>query len=342
MSAIGITNERLNAVDFTANIDDVYFLVIFIEEKAFGGYKALIQPFSSNVWIGLFIITVISILVSSVLQPSISVLSALADGSMLIVSVMCSQGLSKGSSGSYKKILSIVLLLFSMIVTIFYHTSIMNGLLSPTPNLIKTVEDVVAKKKIGVANISYLTTLFLHPLVVQKLNEAHEKRYEIPIGIKKVQQDKMFSLIGDEKTLREAVERSFTDAEKCNGREIRAGSKIQIATPIKKYSHYKEMIIFGQVILMERGIVHREKKHWYTDAPKCLVDTSFIPVSIESTFIGLGIFLIGILSSIIIFIEEIIIKKECIKNAKPKSKVKKDKFNLPLNCEHTSSQHQNV
>ncbi|CAH1393229.1 unnamed protein product [Nezara viridula] len=249
MSAIGITNERLNAVDFTANIDDVYFLVIFIEEKAFGGYKALIQPFSSKVWIGLLIIIVAAIVVSSVPQSLNTVRTALANGSMLIVSVMCSQGLTKEFPGSYKKGLCTVLLFFSMIVTIFYHTSIMNGLLSPTPNLIKTVEDVVAKKRIGVANISYLTPLFLHPLVVQKLNEVREKRYEIPMGIKKVQQDKMFSLIGDEKTLREAMERSFTDSDKCNGREIRAGSKIQIATPIKKHSHYKEMIIFGLVYI---------------------------------------------------------------------------------------------
>lgn len=91
---------------------------------------------------------------------------------------------------------------------------------------------------------------------------------------------------------------------------------------------------------MERGIVHREKKHWYTDAPKCLVDTSFIPVSIESTFIGLGIFVIGIITSIIIFIIEIIIENKIITNVKRNSNVKADKFNLEF--PYSSNQYQSV
>ena len=63
-----------------------------MEEKSFGGYMALCQPFTLRVWVGVFILTVVSVVATVLTQLPMNSHFSIIDGCMNFISILSSQG----------------------------------------------------------------------------------------------------------------------------------------------------------------------------------------------------------------------------------------------------------
>ncbi|XP_024085627.1 glutamate receptor ionotropic, delta-2-like isoform X2 [Cimex lectularius] len=314
---IGLTpvqprEERWSEANF---LPALWFISVFRQPKVLGTTKALALPFSNEVWISTFITLVLFTIVYEIIVfagRSFSKRNRLENGEgfLYIIGIMAQQGLMHNPSTCSVRILSVFVLFLGLLVITYYNAAVLNSLLTPAPNSIQTMKQLVRTKYmgVGVINISHVTHKVNWQLYFDAETQAkieHTKNYIMSLadGLDRVKTER-FALYGDDIPLYSGISRLYTDSEICELAEVDGVPAFPMSLPVPRNTSVKEIFTQAILWLRENGLSERTRKIWHPSSPPCYGSIAFMHVKLEAIVIALGIYLGGIILSLLILATE--------------------------------------
>nr|WVD93714.1 ionotropic receptor 75i [Graphosoma rubrolineatum] len=309
LTACAMREDRMRAVNFVPQLQDLRFICLFMEERIRGTYSALILPFSFNVWLCIFVAIVIGAAIFSLVQNK-----DVTEGIIFVTAILSQQGLLHDKNRMSARVYSISLLFLGLVLYSYYSAAIMNGLLSPVPPSIHNeLELQKSTMKASIAKVPYLIATFsqkayLTAGMFAKTREHEETMLDPFVGLDRVRKERLI-LISDDLALYGILKTAYTDLEKCNVREIETMRPFPLANPIRKDSPFREMIAQGMLRLQENGMGKRDRRVWYPPRPHCFASTIYTHVTLEAVGLAFTLYVLGIVLSFTILLSEVVMKR---------------------------------
>ncbi|XP_024081270.1 uncharacterized protein LOC106673514, partial [Cimex lectularius] len=294
------------------------FIFMFRQPKFLSTYNALIRPFSPEVWTYILITMGVFVLFCEIISFTRKYFkkenaAEIGDGFVYVIGVMTYQGLITNPYTTSMKMTSIALLLFALFASTYYNAATLHGLLTPAPNSIQTVEQLLKSQlmELGIIKDNYLTNyskswgFILKPETRAKL-EKEKITQTVEKGVEKVRTER-FAFCTDDHAVYWEVSRKFSDSEKCEITEIETINPFPVCLTVEKNSSYKELFNQGLIWIKENGLSNRLKKFWYPMTPSCYGNIRFVHVTLEVVFVAVGAFLAGVVISIFLLGIELLI-----------------------------------
>ncbi|XP_049772372.1 ionotropic receptor 75a-like [Schistocerca cancellata] len=266
VTALVITHQRLNFIDFTGPGVLWTTKIAFRHPKAVGVYGTLFRPFEAPLWVA-----------SSVVYSLV-----LATAWLAYRAVRCCEG---GREGSWS---SALLLLCSAIS----QQAIVTSLLLPPPRTIRSKRDLVhSPLAFGSENVSYVHGYFEtsddpvdRALCASRLfsRGASRPNYFSPeVGVRKMATE-LFAYHADESRMYPLIDRIFDEQAKCALETINFLTPTRTFTAVQKNSPLKETITAAVRMLWERGFMAHAHKTWRLEPPACLSDSDYVSVDLAA------------------------------------------------------------
>nr|WVD93713.1 ionotropic receptor 75h [Graphosoma rubrolineatum] len=311
LSACSFRVERVEVVSYAQRSQELRFICIFMEERIHGTYSSLLIPFSFQAWLCVFFAIVVGATIFSFLQKR-----DLTEGIVFVTAILSQQGLQKDFRSFSARVYSISLLMLGLVLYSYYSAAIMNGLLSPAPGSIRSIEDVIkSPMKASLARVPYMIPkvnqkAYVTPGLLEKTKkqEKSEQMLDAFVGVDRIRHERL-TLIADDMSLYAIINEKYTDAEKCNLMEIEVIRSFPFGNTLQKNSPLREMMCQGTLRLKENGIARREMQMWYHPKPQCLGSTTYTHVTLEAVGLAFTLFLTGVALSCFILLSEIMYKK---------------------------------
>ncbi|KAK9498876.1 hypothetical protein O3M35_003431 [Rhynocoris fuscipes] len=308
--------RRLSVVFFVHPSGSYRSCFIFKHPSSLASYSAFAKPFTIPLWFCIFTtFTLAGISLRFMKRYEIKDLpkneSNLSNSLLIILGILCQQGIYSDSFRNPTRILTLVFQLMSFMVYSFYGAEIVGFLLTDSPRTINTLDKLIDSPfKLYSENLPYYHNHFTER-INDKVTRAYQKAIKGPTrdqdkyisleeGVEEIRKGRM-ALYAQDINMYAEIDRTFTNSEKCSIHEIEM-LKLLTATVIRKKSPFRELIYRGVLRLAESGFKYRENKIWNSRKPECLGNGERSSgVSLEATLIAQVIFGIGITIAVILF-----------------------------------------
>ncbi|KAF6211936.1 hypothetical protein GE061_012453 [Apolygus lucorum] len=323
---------KLEMIDYSLPIMNIKFKYLFLRPKMIGSWFALILPLSSEIWLLLFALLILSVVAFRIVSPYDDV-SHHNDGwggsIFLFVSAMAQQGIPDNAGKLTTRIIYVCVLGVTFFVYVYYSTALLNGLLLPPPNSVSFPEQLFQSHfQIGLESSDILRARMMpNTGRDEELKRSLASTAESDIfmsaatGVEKAVHES-FAIFGDESALYQQLWTvSFTFAEMCSvGLVDDEERPRQASFVLRPNSPYKEILRRGIIRSRERGAMERLKTQWFPGFPECLWKTDAIEFGFRPHTVAYIILGIGVAAGAIIFgVEKILFNPKIVDNAKPKS-----------------------
>ncbi|XP_050540390.1 uncharacterized protein LOC126905038 [Daktulosphaira vitifoliae] len=283
--ATPITTTKLEIVDFSA-IFLWSFKPCFIIRRLRtlpNSINIFVRPFELNVWLCLIGVITLSAGVYYIIfyfesENSTFTMKTWSDIILLKIGALCQQGTVMDIIKFSNRIIVLQLFIFSMIVYQFYSSSIVSGLLRPISMKIDTAQKLEESGlDIGIENVNIVSSVvklfsetdpFMKKVLDRQVNLKNEY-FSAEEGIKKLKIGN-YAFFTDPATSYFLINDIFTEREKCDLFEFQIKNPEVTGYMIKKKSPYKKLIIYGNSLLLEIGVINREFKIWHATKPQCI------------------------------------------------------------------------
>ncbi|KAK9507937.1 hypothetical protein O3M35_007694 [Rhynocoris fuscipes] len=153
-------SHRADVIKYIAGLMTLRIVFLFLSPRELGTYKALILPFTFEVWMLIVAITVIMIICYNYVQKYSNLKRKheyIGGGLLYAVGIVSQQGFYDESRKLSYRIMGVFLLILCSVISAYYSAQIMNGLLSPAPVKIKTVKQLMKSDfSLGLINLPYM------------------------------------------------------------------------------------------------------------------------------------------------------------------------------------------
>ncbi|PSN49053.1 Ionotropic receptor 75k [Blattella germanica] len=337
ISPMFITKPRLGIVDFIAAPTPTRVEFIFRQPPLSFVQNIYTLPFSGLVWLCSFLLfTLMGILFYCALKwefctkenesSSDKMQITWSDIVMSTVGAVCEQGtLMEG-----QRIPSRIILTFLFMTVIFLNTSYsayIVALMQSTTKSIRTLNDLLnSGLSLAAEDIVYNRYFFSvakdpvrRAIYTKKINPpgGPPQFYPIAEGIERVRKG-FFAFNLELGTAYKVISDTFNEEEKCNLQTMKF--LVDVSVPylaVSKNSPYKEMFLIAYRMVHERGQQQGQILRFYNKKPKCNSQgTTFMSTGIVDFYPVLVTLGIGLVSSLCIFILEIIVhRKPCTRKS---------------------------
>ncbi|KAF6213246.1 hypothetical protein GE061_010964 [Apolygus lucorum] len=311
-TAVRLDPDRIKHLDFSVHMILSRFIFVLVQPKTFGTAAALIVPFESSTWWA-FILLVLVLIVSMRIIASTDKEQSHNDswgGSMLMVFGGISQnGIPDSAFKISSRAVYLVTLLSLFMVSLYYSTGVLSGLIIPSPDPIQNVDQLIASDTgIGGQDEVYIRRELLK-------NDSTTKRaraklisnpfLQMKAGLEKVKQGR-FAFYGLEELLRIAIEGQFTAEERCLISELQMVRGFQLSHFWRKKSPFGEILNVGLLKMRERGVMNYLEQYWLVQKPKCSAELLFAPIKVPGMTLAYAVLAVGVVISLMVAIFELL------------------------------------
>ncbi|PSN49051.1 Ionotropic receptor 75j [Blattella germanica] len=326
-----ITKQRLTIVEFMSAPTPTRVEFIFRQPPLSFVQNIYTLPFSGLVWLCSFLLfSLMGILFYCALKwefctkenesSADNMPITWSDIVMSTVGAICEQGtLMEG-----QRIPSRIILTFLFVTVIFLNTSYsayIVALMQSTTNSIRTLNDLLnSGLTLAAEDIVYNRYFFSvakdpvrRAIYTKKINPpgGPQRFYPIAEGIERVRKG-FFAFNLELGIAYKVISDTFNEEEKCNLQTM--NFLIEVRDPylaISKNSPYREIFLIAYRMVHERGLQQRQNLRFYNKKPKCnSPGTAFMSTGIVDFYPVLVTLGIGLVSSVCIFILEIILHRK--------------------------------
>ncbi|KAF6211935.1 hypothetical protein GE061_012452 [Apolygus lucorum] len=301
---------RMEVSTPTLSLVPYWIAVVFKQPRALGTYKAMLLELSTGTWacvFGLIIVGAISFATTQLYEPDTDPTydsdGSFAMGVVQSVGIIANQGLCLMPKGTSSRIVCFSLLVVGLIVSTYYSAATMTALLSPSPAIIKNVDELLqAKIPIHFRNASYVRHLSVRHRVFPgkflKLMEPPDlKLWSLSEGTRLIQNGSAF--VDEYFVLFQNINSQFKSDVICDLTVYNAGYYSFVLSFIKKDPHFRELFVRGITRLFEHGLVQKERQRWIANRLGCSRVVQFIHVQMEAVSVAFVVFSIGFLFSVV-------------------------------------------
>ncbi|XP_050432669.1 uncharacterized protein LOC126840772 [Adelges cooleyi] len=322
--------ERLKVVDYCSVASYEFYPGFIFRHPRSGISNVFFKPFDTYVWFSCVAISLaITMTFYAIVRSENNIISSninsLTTAVLISIGATCQQGSSEQPKKFSGRLIFVMMFLFSTILYQFYSSSIVASLLVTPVKSINTIEKLAnSGLDAGVEDMANLRALIekaaANNTMVQKIiNEKIHRpgrapEYVLPAeGVRKMQKER-YAFFTDPASTYWLINSLFTEEEKCDLTEIATAREIG-SQMLRKRSPYKKLFSYGNVVLLETGIIHRETQKWRAKRPKCndgksqTDQTAGADVSLHDVLPVLTLLFCGIVLAIVIFIIEIIVHR---------------------------------
>ncbi|CAL1685009.1 unnamed protein product [Lasius platythorax] len=328
--------ERLGVVQYIQLYTRTNTHFVFRRPLLSSVSNIFILPFQRNVWIAIavFLILVLSLLYLSIKweyyrnrnvtrsvdywkqlnssEPTIS------DNLFILLGAFAQQGYAYEPYRVSSRIITLMLLLFSLSLYAAYTANIV-GLLQSTTDSIKTLPDLLnSPLKLGAQDVVYNRHYFKlvqdpvrKAIVEQRIEPKGRKSNWMSMeeGVSRIKNE-LFAFQGEVGSIYQLMEDTYQEEEKCGLTEI---DFLKVPDPllvIQIQSPYLEIIKNGALKLREYGLKYRAEYRLYTRKPVCSSKISFITIGFTECYFALLIMGCGMFFAAIMFVLEFLWHKK--------------------------------
>ncbi|KAF6211918.1 hypothetical protein GE061_012435 [Apolygus lucorum] len=299
------------------------FPFVFKQPKKTGTYKALALQLQTEVWVYTALMAIIICVTLTAIHWLRNTVKrrrgleyyqeeeeCLPFNAILVIGTLSQQGLMFEPPDIARRIACFFLLFCFLMVAVFYNAATMNALLSPSPNSIRNLKELLASDvPLAMNDAPYFThapvrKVILDQEVIDRVNHYSLGFLSLEQGLQLILKGGAFC--GEDFTLFKGIHANFVDEQKCDLSVIQSSRAFPASFWIPKNSLYKEVLLQGTLRVKEHGLVDRQYRYWFPAKPECLVNQRWLWVGLEAVSIALSIFVVGFFISSAIFIVELV------------------------------------
>ncbi|XP_049798767.1 ionotropic receptor 75a-like [Schistocerca nitens] len=307
VTALVITHERLNFIDFTGPGVLWTTKIAFRHPKAVGVYGTLFRPFEAPLWVASSVVYSLVLATAWLAYRAVRCCEGGHEGSwssalLLLCSAISQQGVSHSCGLLGWRFLLLASLWCAALLDTHYSAAIVTSLLLPPPRTIRNKRDLVhSPLAFGSENVSYVHGYFEtsddpvdRALCASRLfsRGASKPNYFPPeVGVRKMATE-LFAYHADESRMYPLIDRIFDEQAKCALETISFLTPMRTFTAVQKNSPLKETItaacdrqlpVVGRVrTLWERGFMAHAHRTWRLEPPACLSDSDYVSVDLAA------------------------------------------------------------
>ncbi|KAJ3665640.1 hypothetical protein Zmor_001128 [Zophobas morio] len=326
------TADRLNIVEYVSIQSPIEVKFILKAPPLSNVRNLFTLPFEANVWFCLSLVSAVTVFILYVVVMCEEkyrqnfkkydiveyIKPKFLDVAMVQIGCCTQQGSDTEPRSSSGRIILLIMLLLMMFFYTAYSASIV-VLLQSTSNSITTVYDLLYSKiELGVEDIVYSRYYFesqqepVRKAIYDTKVAAKGRKanfMSMQIGIKKMR-DEFFAFHAETSAAYKVVMDLFQEHEKCGLTEIDYLNHFRPTITMRKKSPFKDHIKVGFRKIHESGIHHRQINRICSKKPQCTSQRgTFVNVGFIDAYFPILIFCIGIVSSGLLLLIEIIVKK---------------------------------
>ncbi|GAB0086031.1 uncharacterized protein DMENIID0001_000060 [Sergentomyia squamirostris] len=323
-SPLLLFSHRVEYIDFLSFPLTTYAAFIFRPPPLSTVANIFYLPFQGFVWISAIVILILSICTAYVTWKKDAQIKASeenlrpSDTLLVAVSAITQQGTDIMINTFSGRIV-----LFSLFTFMFFlyssYTANIVALLQSTTNSISSLKDLLesnlelaCEDKIYHMQYFSRTTDPVRKAIYEKITPPGKKDNFVSIaeGIGKIRQGQ-YAFHAEAGPAYALIKDTFLEHEKCGLSEIEYYISINAWYVIPKRSPYKEIIKVSVFQMKEYGVERREEDKIYTKKPTCSSQTqTFASVRFTDCYMVIIIIITGYITSLVIFMFELIIKKK--------------------------------
>nr|APC94259.1 ionotropic receptor 6 [Pyrrhalta maculicollis] len=325
-TALFFTMDRVDVIEYVAMVTPTKSKLVFRAPKLSYVTNVFTLPFDRQVWISTVgLVILLGVFIYYILKwefykrkesPSPVMKVDQFEVALISFGAVCQQSANVIPTSVPGRITTIILFISLMFLYTSYSANIV-ALLQSTSTSIQTLEDLLKSRlKIGVFDTIYNRHFFprandpiRRAIYEQKVAPPGQKPNFLPLdeGVRKIREG-LFAFHMETGVGYKVVGEIFQEHEKCGLQEISYFVFTDPHIAIQKNSSYRKLLKIGFRKIWESGIQPREVNLIYTKKPMCTSrSSSFINVGMVDCYSAAVVLVVGLISSLLIWIVEIII-----------------------------------
>ncbi|KAK6643824.1 hypothetical protein RUM43_000087 [Polyplax serrata] len=327
-SPIFMTKERLQVIEYYANVNPTQAKFIFKSPPLSHAKNIYTLPFATMVWVccfGLVLIACIALYIALKSEGTTDTIHIklsnvpISDIILYNIGAICQQGTIAFTLHPAGRIIILFVYISYMFLYNSYCASIV-AILQSSDSSMQTLYDLLKSPMIAAADNATYSQYYFKTADDEPRKTFYEKKIAPPKerphflspeeGIKKVR-DGLVAFHVETSVGYQIIQKTFGEDEKCGLQELRV-SFFKSSDPwlaMKRGNPYSELFKIGMKRITETGFKSRFVKRYYTRKPHCAFKGSrFLSVDLIDCYPAFLFLATGMVLSMTIFVGEIILK----------------------------------